>query len=842
MIAEDLFEFWRTTLVGAPRCLQLASDRSRSALAQTNFATVSVATGAALAANDPDPAYDLLLSAIAVAAHRYSGQDDIVLGCAVRDTLLPMRIDLSDEPTLAAVQTTVRAAMANVRLHAGTSVNELVAALAIDIDPSHAPLVQVIFEGLQSDALPSLDNAAERLAVTSTSYADLCLRASADDGSLGLHAAYNTALFDEATIDDFLVRIAVVLAAFTQDGSTTTVGRVTLLNDVEQRAQLAAARGPVVPMDERRVHDVIAERIREFPDAPAISDAAVTLTYREYDEAATALAHALLATGLQPESFVALALPRGPALVTAILAVHRCGCAYVPLEPSYPTERLEFMVSDSQAQLMIATPALRGLVAEYTGATVLIDDAGSLVEQSLVNLSDEAVLPVPVASNALAYMIYTSGSTGLPKGVMIEHRSLVNLMHQMAEHPGLRAGQVMVGVTTPAFDLSIPDLFLPLTTGAHLVLASPQVAADPVRLMELLERVDVDVMQATPATWRMLIDAGWRGRPNMRVVCGGEGYTSALAKPLAARVGELWNFYGPTEATVWCTSAHLAMPEDPLPLGRALANYGVFVADAAGSPVPHGVAGELMISGDGLARGYHNREELTADRFVMVGGQRCYRTGDLARTRRDGSFEFLGRIDHQVKLRGFRIELGEIESALAAQPGVREVVVVVREDTPGDQRLVGYVVADGVEPDALRRAIAQRLPTYMVPSVVVVLDDLPRTPNGKTNRNALPIPAQGPTSLAPYVPPRGDIEQAVADIWVEVLGVERVGIHDDFFDLGGHSLRITQVVSRVRDAFNVELSLSDLYSNPTVEATADTIVMALLDDPHLAELLAEFEG
>jgi len=387
----------------------------------------------------------------------------------------------------------------------------------------------------------------------------------------------------------------------------------------------------------------------------------------------------------------------------------------------------------------------------------------------------------------------------------------------------------------------VPDLFLPLTTGAHLVLADPVTAGDPRALARLLDEVDADVMQATPSTWRMLLDDGWPGRRSMRVVCGGEGYTSALARPLAQRVGQLWNFYGPTEATVWCTSAHLADPVDPLPLGRPLPGYVVYVADAAGAPVPPGVAGELVIGGVGLARGYHLRPDLTADRFIAAGGRRIYRTGDLARAPPGGAPGFLGRLDHQVKLRGFRIELGEIESALAAHPGVREVVVVVREDAPGDQRLVAYVVGD-VDGPALLDFVGPRLPAYMVPSVVMVLADLPRTPNGKTDRKSLPVPDLAAVSTAEYVAPRGPVEQAVADMWCEVLRLDKVSVVDDFFTIGGHSLRITQVLSRIRQAFGVDLPLRDVYETPTVEAIAQAVTIRLMDDPELAELMAELEG
>jgi amino acid adenylation domain-containing protein len=848
---------WQAALVGVPSVLQLPGDRPRPARQSYTGAHTARLLPAQLmdrlastALAEDTPPFTAMLAALAGLLARYSGQDDIVIGTtaparqvpglkAVVGPLantIPLRVDASDDPSFRTLLSRSRATAEAAFAHADLPFDVLVDQLAPDRDTSRNPLFQVVL----LDGPPAHDRRLGEAVLSpfvpgrGTSRFDLTVSCADVAGGLAVDVEYAKDLFDGATIDDMLVRLERLLDAALTDPDLP-LSRLALLSPHEQDEAVAGSRGPVVPSPTACLHHTFAARVAERPGAPAVSGGGRTLTYAELSVRANQLANALYDDGVRPGDLVALALPRDPDLLAAIIAVHRCGAAYLPLEPSYPSERLEFMVADAGVRLLVTTSALTGVVPAFDGTRLLLDDPSTLAGRP------ETDPGVAVSPEDLAYVIYTSGSTGLPKGVLVQHGAVVNLMAEMAQRPGLAAGEVMVGVTTPAFDLSVPDLFLPLLTGAHLVLADPIVAADPSALARLLDDVGADVMQATPSTWRMLLDDGWPGRPGMRIVCGGEGYTSALARPLAGRVAQLWNFYGPTEATVWCTSALLADPTDPLPLGKPLPGYFVYVADGAGAPVPHGVAGELVVGGVGLARGYHARPELTEDRFITVDGRRTYRTGDLARTRRDGTLEFLGRIDHQVKLRGFRIELGEIESALAAHAAVRDVVVVVREDAPGDQRLVGYVVGD-VDGSELRTFIGTRLPSYMVPSVVMVLDDLPRTPNGKTDRKRLPLPDVAQAGDAGYVAPRGPVEEAVAEMWCEVLRLDRVGVLDDFFTVGGHSLRITQILSRVREAFGVDLSLREVYERPTIEAIAQAITIRLLDDPDLAELMAEIEG
>jgi amino acid adenylation domain-containing protein len=447
-----------------------------------------------------------------------------------------------------------------------------------------------------------------------------------------------------------------------------------------------------------------------------------------------------------------------------------------------------------------------------------------------------ASLPLPDPDD-LAYVIYTSGSTGQPKGVEIPHGALANLLAAMAREPGFTATDVLLAVTTLSFDIAALELFLPLICGGTVVLATRKEAADPQALMTLLDTTGATVMQATPATWRMLLEAGWAGTPGLKILCGGEALPRDLANRLLARAAEVWNVYGPTETTIWSSAGKVAPGEGVISIGRPIANTQMYVLDGHRNPLPAGVPGELYIGGTGLSPGYWNRPDLTAERFVpdpfsADPGARLYRTGDLARWRPDGTIECLGRVDHQVKVRGFRIELGEIEAALERHPGVRQAVVVARAHGPGDTRLVGYVVGEAeCRGEALQAHLRGILPEYMVPARYVVLDRVPLTPNGKVDRNALPDP-DGTAGADEYVGPRNPLEQTVAGVWADVLQVARVGVHDNFFALGGHSLLAVRLFARLEKEIGRTLPLSMLFEAPTVEGLAHVLGAANKDaDP-----------
>jgi amino acid adenylation domain-containing protein len=535
-------------------------------------------------------------------------------------------------------------------------------------------------------------------------------------------------------------------------------------------------------------------------------------------------------------------------MMVALLGVLKSGAAYVPIDPTYPHERKAFMLEDSEAPVLLTQEALVGGLPESSAAVVCLD-------RDWPEIASGPTTAPPSEGNArsLAYVIYTSGSTGLPKGVEIEHRSVVNLMEAMRKRPGLNAGDVLVNVTTSAFDLSVPDLYLPLFCGARLVIMPRDVTLDGRRLDTALEEAGATFMQATPTTWAMLVESGWQGRPSLKIVCGGEALPRALANQLCGLGDSLWHMYGPTETTVWSSILPLVPGEGSPPIGGPIANTRFYVVDPSLQPVPVGVPGELLIGGFGVARGYRNRAELTgekfiADPFVDAADARVYRTGDQVRRRADGTIEFLGRLDQQVKLHGFRIELEEIEAVLDRHPDVRASVAAVRDGAEGDKLLVGYVVlepASAVSTGALRQHLSGSLPGYAVPSVIVTLDELPVTPNGKLDRAALPDPdGARPVLEQPYVAPRTPMEELLVEIWEGLLPVNRVGIDDDFFDLGGHSMLALRLVARIHERLGVDIFLTAVFEHPTVRGLAEAVATSMLEeegDDDLDALLDELE-
>jgi amino acid adenylation domain-containing protein len=502
----------------------------------------------------------------------------------------------------------------------------------------------------------------------------------------------------------------------------------------------------------------------------------------------------------------------------------KAGGAYVPLDPSFPQERLRFMAEDAELALLVSSSALAGLFGLPREQQVLLD-----ADASAIDGAPSTPLPVDAHSaqpEDAAYVIYTSGSTGQPKGVVVPHRAVVNFLTSMAREPGLRPEDVLVAVTTLSFDIAVLELQLPLTLGATVVIASRDEAIDGQALGALLEQHHASVMQATPVTWRLLLAAGWKPGKGFKALVGGEALPRDLADELLARGVELWNLYGPTETTVWSTCARITDTANGISIGKPIANTTVYILDGHNSPCPIGIAGELYIGGEGVSLGYWRRPELTAERFIAdpfssTPGARLYRTGDRARWRADGNIDCLGRLDFQVKLRGYRIELGEIEAAIARHPGIDQSVVMVREDAPGDQRLVAYLVAQNAPAellDQLRAELRTTLPEYMVPSAFVVLQALPLTPNAKIDRKALPTPELGyrPTGKDSYVAPRNDLEIGLAAAWEKVLGVQGIGINDNFFDLGGNSLSAVNLILEMQQATGIKMNLGEIFHSPTI--------------------------
>ena len=571
-------------------------------------------------------------------------------------------------------------------------------------------------------------------------------------------------------------------------------------------------------------------QLARSPDSIAVVAGGESLTYRALSERADRIAARLSSLGIEPETLVGVCLERTADMPAALLGILRVGGAYVPIDPAYPPARIALMLDDSRAPIVVTQRGLKESLNLSGTTPVLVDELQETTAAPRVRRAT-------VTPENLAYVIYTSGSTGRPKGVQVTHggvRAFLSAMRSLLE-PG--STDTLLAVTTLSFDIAVLELFLPLISGGRVEIAPRDVATDGARLTQRLARGDVTMLQGTPATWRLLLEAGWSGNPDLTMLCGGEALTRPLADRLLPLGKALWNLYGPTETTVWSSACRVEPGTGPISIGKPIAGTQLYVLDALMRPVPVGIAGDLWIGGAGVARGYLDRPGLTAERFVPdplspTPGGRLYRTGDLARRRADGSFECLGRVDHQVKIRGFRIELGEVESALAAYSGVRVAAATARVDSAGEQALYGYVcpsIDTKIDLSDLRAFLADRLPEYMIPSRLLVLDSLPLTPNGKLDRGALPTPEAEVHAGARYVPPQGPLEDALAELWAELLERERPGAEDDFFELGGHSLFATRLFARVREVFGVEPSLREFLDRPTISGLAHLIEWKLAE-------------
>jgi amino acid adenylation domain-containing protein len=808
--------------------------------------------------------FTTLLTAFDLLLYRYTRQTDILVGTVaagrVRPELerlvglfinnIPLRSDLSGGPTVREMLARNRDVTLGAFSHQDVPFGDLVEATQGHREMNRSPLFQTLFI-LQNFPLRDLEFAGLTLKPVAidigASRFDLTIEAGESaKGELVMDWEYNTLLFDDATIERFKRHFEALLAGIVSSPQLR-ISELPMMSAEELRGILGAASGETFPIAHVCVHQLFEEQAAKHANDPAVTFEGAALSYAELNKRANRLANKLRKLGVGPDVLVAVCLERSAEMVVAVLAVLKAGGAYVPLDPAYPRDRVQFILEDSHAAVAITEEKLLELVGSSAPAVVCVDrDREALAAETYV-------LPAMADASAtgpknLAYVIYTSGSTGKPKGVEVMHHSAVNFLASMRKAPGFSEKDRLLAVTTLSFDIAGLELYLPLTSGGCVAVAAKSALADGVALGRMIEDQKISVMQATPVTWRLLLDSGWRGKAGLKILCGGEAFPAELAKRLAQTGGEVWNLYGPTETTIWSTSYRVPSETSTaadgasadgrgadrghnagrVPIGKPIANTQLYVLDEKLQPVPNGVAGELFIGGDGLARGYLRRAELTAERFISnpFGEGRLYRTGDLVRRLPDGNVEYLERLDNQIKLRGFRIELGEIESALEQQSNIAHAVAMVREDTPGDQRLTAYVVTrqqNGRDVGAIRQALSARLPEYMVPAQFVFLDALPLTPNKKVDKRALPVPEKTAVVSALYVPPKSQAEVDVAAIWRDLLKHERVGTNDNFFDLGGHSLLVVQLQSRLRQKFGTEITLVELFQMPTVAAIASLV-------------------
>ncbi len=848
-VREKQLGYWKEQLRDCPTALDFPTDRSglvstsfRGGMEYRELCDDMSEEFRSLARRQGVTRFMALLALFQVLLSRYTGQEDVSVGCPMTHriraevsrvvgffaNMMVLRSRLQGNPGFRELLRRTREVALGAYAHQDLPFEELVAELQPERVPGRNPFFQAMLV-VEESTWRNLDlSGAECTAFpvhNSTAKFDFSLYIIDHPAGFRLALEYNSDLFEAGTARRLLEHYENLLTGVVADPDCP-VNDLPILSPAEEREVLLSwnsTRETDTPIC--CTHHLFEAQAARIPDGIAVRFQDEDLTYRDLNSRANRLARQLVELGAGANEVVAVCLERSFDLVVAMLAAMKSGAAYLPLDPSHPAERRDSILRDSGTKILLTDRKSAGETHCPPECKVVFLESLDLTRQS------EANLTTTVGLRDLAYLIYTSGSTGKPKGVEVEHGNLTNFLATMRTRPGLSGNDILLAVTTVSFDIAGLELWLPLIVGATVVLAGRDEVIDPPRLMNLLQKNNVTVMQATPATWQMLLSAGWKGDRRLKVLCGGELVAGSLADELLAGCGSVWNMYGPTETTIW-SSIHPAKSGEAavVPIGRAIGNTVMYVLDQNMQPVPVGVRGELYIGGAGVARGYRGAPKLTAEKFVAdpystVAGARLYRTGDSVRQRGNGTFEFLGRLDRQTKIRGYRIEPAEIEAALQQFPGVRRVAVTVR-GRAGENQLVAYLVpintakANGhFGHKELARFLRGKLPDYMLPSAFVLLDALPVTPNGKLDWKALPEPAH-PIQGNSFIAPRDSVETRLAKIWEEILDTRPMGVTDSFFELGGHSILATRLFARVEKEFGKHLPLGTLFEAPTIEQLA----------------------
>jgi amino acid adenylation domain-containing protein len=859
-VLEGQLGYWQEQLAGAPGLLELPTDRPRPAVQGFRGASVAFALEAeltqglkVLSHRAGVTLFMTLLGAFMVVLARYSRQEDIVVGSPIANrthsqtegligffvNTLVLRVDLAGDPPVEELLRRVRRVALEAYAHQEVPFERVVEALQPERSLSHSPLFQVLF-ALQTApvgelVLPGLSLSPMPLESVTAKF-DLSLMLSETEGGLVGVWEYSTDLFEAATIERLGAHFETLLEGIVADPQRR-LSELPLLPETEwQQVVVEWNATETAYPKERCIHQLFEAQVERIPEAVAVVFEEHGLSYRALDRRANQLAHHLQGLGVGPEVLVGVCLERSVEMVVGLLGILKAGGAYVPLDPAYPPERLAFMLEDARLKVLLTQRALRERLPEHQAQVVCLDSEWERLSQA-----PEGNPRSPVTPTNLAYVMYTSGSTGTPKGISIPHRAISRLVFN-TNYIQLEPTDSVAQASNSSFDAATFEFWGALLHGAQLVGISKEVTLSLQDFAAQLQEEGISALFLTTALFNQLArEVPEAFRSVRHLMFGGEAVDPQWVREILKNdpPERLLHVYGPTESTTFATWYLVQeVPEGAttVPIGRPIANTQVYILDRQLRPVPIGVPGELYIGGDGLARDYFHRPDLTAEKFLPhpfsgEPGGRLYKTGDLVRYLPEGSLEFLGRLDHQVKVRGFRIELGEIEACLGGHPGVREVVVLAREDSPGEKRLVAYVVGkEGLAPSVseLRGFLKERLPEYMVPSAFVGLPALPLTPNGKVDRKALPAP-EGRGVAEGYVPPCTPTEELLAGIWAEVLRQERVGRHDNFFALGGHSLVATQVIAQLSQVFPVKLPIHTLFAGPTVAELAEAVEMALIE-------------
>ena len=838
-------EFWHKHLSGELPVLELPTDFPRPLVQSFKGSNVFLNLPPGLVqdlttvgAREGCTFFMTVLAAFQVLLQRYSGAEEIIIGTPVArrtsESLAPLignflnmaalRCELSGNPDFSEVLRRSQDTALNAFSNADLPFEALMKVFKLERNPGRNPVFQVMLQTTPASPphLGDLEVSNFHFDMKVAQF-DLGLHLSEESGGYVVRFEYCSDLFRAETIERFSSSFARLLHAVVAD-PRQKISKIPILSEAERNQLLKTWNDTSREYPkEQCVHSLFEIAAKRTPNRVAVECGGQSLTFAELNAKANRLAHHLRQSGVQPQSCVGIFLERSLDLIVGLLGVLKAGASYLPMDPSFPAERLAWMMEDAGISLLVTHALLVKDVSRAGMKTVCLDADWEAIEQQS---STDPCVPLP--SSSLAYIIYTSGSTGKPKGVMIEHRSVVNFLLSMQEKPGFDENDVLVAVTTISFDIAALEVFLPLISGGKLVVAHRNEVIDGSALLERISSSGATVLQATPATWKIMSEAGWEKTPRLKMLCGGESLPRDLANNMLQRGAELWNMYGPTETTIWSSTERVQPGSGPVLIGRPIANTQLYIVDEQLEPVPLGSIGELLIAGDGLSRGYRNRPDLTAERFIQTPfletGTRAYRTGDQARFCPDGRVEILGRLDHQVKVRGYRIELGEIEQVLLQHEAIKDAVVVAQQEQDGNKRLVAYyipVAGTRLQPGELAELLQKKLPDYMVPPWFVEMEAFPVTPNGKIDRKRFPKP-EGitPETGSAFVEPEGELELQLADIWKKALKKQAIGANDNFFDLGGHSLLAAYVFAQMDRQIGVKLPLGILFQAPTIRQLA----------------------